>query len=161
DVAGMEAAIVSAVTHSEDEVLFALRGVPDQPGSAAAILEAVAANQVSVDTILQNVARGPAEISFSVPQEDVSATRRALARAQEALGAIEVEEISDLGKVSLVGAGMRSNPGVAARMFRTLADEDINLRLVSTSPIKITCLVARANVERAVRALHETFLERS
>ncbi|MGI8862357.1 MAG: ACT domain-containing protein, partial [Gaiellaceae bacterium] len=130
-------------------------------GSAAAILEAVAANQVSVDTILQNVARGPAEISFSVPQEDVSATRRALARAQEALGAIEVEEISDLGKVSLVGAGMRSNPGVAARMFRTLADEDINLRLVSTSPIKITCLVARANVERAVRALHETFLERS
>ncbi len=161
DVAGMEAAIVSAVTHSEDEVLFALRGVPDRPGSAAAILEAVAAEHVSVDTILQNVAHGPAEISFSVPQDDVTATRRALARAQETLGAIEVEEIEDIGKVSLVGAGMRSNPGVAARMFQTLAAEDINLRLISTSPIKITCLVARADVERAVKALHATFLETS
>lgn len=159
DAAGMEAAIVSAVTHSEDEVLFALRGVPDRPGSAAAILEAVAAGHVSVDTILQNVAHGPAEISFSVPQDDVAATRRALERAQETLGEIEVDEIADLGKVSLVGAGMRSNPGVAARMFRTLADEDISLRLISTSPIKISCLVARGDVERAVRALHATFLE--
>ena len=111
---------MSAVTHSEDEVVFALRGVPDRPGSAAAIMEAVAAEHVSVDTILQNVAHGPAEISFGVPQEDVAATRRALTRAQETLGAIEVEEIADLGKVSLVGAGMRSNPGVAARMFQTL-----------------------------------------
>jgi len=161
DAEGMEQSIVSAVTHSEDEIVFALRGVPDEPGSAAAILEAVAAEHVSVDTILQNVAREIAEISFSVPQNDAAATRRALARAQESIGPIEIEEISDLGKVSLVGAGMRSNPGVAARMFRTLADEEINLRLISTSPIKISCLVARTDVDRAVRSLHETFLEGS
>ena len=159
DAAGMEAAIVSAVTHSEDEVVFALRGVPDRPGSAAAIFEAVASAHANVDTILQNVAHGPAELSFSVPEDDVPATRRALERAQEVIGAVEVEEIADLGKVSLVGAGMRSNPGVAAGMFRTLAAEEISLRLISTSPIKISCLVARIDVERAVRALHATFLE--
>jgi aspartate kinase len=156
---GMEESIVSAVTHSEDEIVFALRGVPDEPGSAAAILEAVAGEHVSVDTILQNVARGSAEISFSVPREDAAAARRALAHARETIGPFEVEEIADLGKVSLVGAGMRSNPGVAARMFRTLADQGINLRLISTSPIKISCLVARVDVDRAVRALHATFLE--
>jgi aspartate kinase len=159
EVAGMEESIVSAVTHSEDEVVFALRGVPDKPGSAAAIFEAVAAEHANVDTILQNVAHGPAELSFSVPEDDVPATRRALQRAQETIGQIEVEEIADLGKVSLIGAGMRSNPGVAALMLRTLADEEINLRLITTSPIKISCLVARVDVERAVRALHATFLE--
>ncbi len=161
DAEGMEESIVSAVTHSEDEIVFALSGVPDEPGSAAGILEAVAAEHVSVDTILQNVAHGEAEISFSVPREDASAARRALARAQESIGAFGIEEIADLGKVSLVGAGMRSNPGVAARMFRTLADGDINLRLISTSPIKISCLVARTDVDRAVRSLHATFLEGS
>jgi aspartate kinase len=159
DAEGMEMSIVSAVTHSEDEIVFALSGVPDEPGSAAAILEAVAGEHVSVDTILQNVARGSAEISFSVPREDAGAARRALAHARETIGPFEVEEIADLGKVSLVGAGMRSNPGVAARMFRTLAAEGINLRLISTSPSKISCLVARVDVDRAVRALHAAFLE--
>ena len=157
DVAGMEQPIVSAVTHSQDEVVFALRDVPDRPGSAAAIFDAVAAEHVNVDTILQNVVHDSAEVSFSVPHDDVPATRRALERAQESLGPIEIMEISDLGKVSIVGAGMRSHPGVAARMFRTLADEDINLRLISTSPIKISCLVSRADVEKAVRSLHEAF----
>jgi aspartate kinase len=158
DVEGMESPIVSAVTHSEDEVLFTLSGVPDVPGTAAAIFEAVAGEHVSVDTILQNAVHGAAELSFSVPLEDVNGTRRALAAAQEAIGPIEIEEISDLGKVSLVGAGMRSHPGVAARMFRVLANESINLRLISTSPIKISCLVSRNEVERAVRALHTAFL---
>jgi aspartate kinase len=157
DAEGLEQAIVSAVTHSEDEVLFDLRGVPDQPGSAAAIFEAAAIEHVNVDTILQNVGRETAEVSFSVPRDDVEATRRALDRAQETIGPVQIEEIGELGKVSLVGAGMRSHPGVAARMFRTLADEDINLRLISTSPIKISCLIPRTDVERAVRALHAAF----
>jgi aspartate kinase len=154
---GLEQPIVSAVTHSEDEVVFSLRAVPDRPGTAAAIFDAVAAEHVNVDTILQNVVHDAAELSFSVPRDDVPAARRALAAAQEAIGELRVEEISDLGKVSLVGAGMRSHPGVAARMFRTLADEDINLRLISTSPIKVSCLIPRADVERAVRALHTAF----
>jgi aspartate kinase len=157
EVAGLEQPIVSAVTHAEDEVLFVLRGVPDRPGSAAAIFDAVAAEHVNVDTILQNVAYETAELSLSVPQDDVQATRRALERAKEIIGPIDVEEIEGLGKVSLVGAGMRSHPGVAARMFRTLADEKINLRLISTSPIKISCLIARSDVERAVRSLHDAF----
>ena len=125
---------------------------PTEPGSAAAIFEAVAAEHVNVDTILQNVGHESAELSFSVPQDDVQATRRALARAQESIGPIEIEEVSDLGKVALIGAGMRSHPGVAARMFRTLADEEINLRLISTSPIKVSCLIPRSDVEKAVRA---------
>ena len=79
-------------------------------------------------------------------------TRRALARAQETIGPIQIDEVSDLGKVALIGAGMRSHPGVAARMFRTLADEEINLRLITTSPIKVSCLIPRSDIERAVRA---------
>jgi aspartate kinase len=157
DPEGLEQPIVSAVTHSEDEVVFSLRNVPDRPGTAAAIFAAIAAEHVNVDTILQNVVHDAAELSFSVPQDDVSATRRALAEAQGVIGTLQVEEISDLGKVSLVGAGMRSHPGVAAQMFRTLADEGINLRLISTSPIKVSCLIPRADVERAVRALHAAF----
>ncbi len=157
DVRGMEQPIVSAVTHSEDEVVFSLRDVPDRPGSAAAVFDAVAAEHVNVDTILQNVAYGTAELSFSVPSEDVPAARRALERARDEIGPVVVDEIADLGKVSLVGAGMRSHPGVAARMFRTLADEQINLRLISTSPIKISCMIARSDVERAVRSLHTAF----
>lgn len=157
DVAGMEQPIVSAVTHSEDEIVFALSKVRDRPGSAAAIFDAVAMAHVNVDTILQNITRDAAELSFSVPSEDVTATRGALDRAQEAIGPFEVEEIANLGKVSLVGAGMRSHPGVAARMFRILAEQGINLRLISTSPIKISCMIARDDVERAVRALHDAF----
>ncbi|HWQ23610.1 MAG TPA: aspartate kinase [Gaiellaceae bacterium] len=157
DVVGMEQPIVSAVTHAEDEVLVVLDGLPDRPGVAATVFEAIAAEHVNVDTILQNVAHGEAELSFSVPADDVPATRRALARAREALGEFAVEEIGDLGKVSIVGAGMRSHPGVAAKMFRTLADEEINLRLISTSPIKISCLIARTELARAVRALHAAF----
>ncbi len=154
DGEGLEQSVVSAVTHSEDEVVFDLAGLPDRPGTAAAIFDAVAAEHVNVDTILQNVAHGLAALSFSVPAEDVAATRRALTRAREAIGDFASEEIGDLGKVSLVGAGMRSHPGVAARMFRTLADEEINLRLISTSPIKVSCLIPRADVPRAVTALH-------
>ena len=153
----LEQPIVSAVTHSEDEVVFDLGGLPDRPGIAAAIFDAVAAEHVNVDTILQNVAHGLAALSFSAPLEDAHATRRALARARETIGPMEIDEIQDLGKVSLVGAGMRSHPGVAARMFRTLADEGINLRLISTSPIKVSCLIPRTDVGPAVRALHAAF----
>jgi aspartate kinase len=157
DAEGLEQPIVSAVTHSEDEVVFSLRDVPDRPGTAAAIFAAIAAEHVNVDTILQNVVHGDAELSFSVPQDDVPATRRALTTAQEEIGQLLVEELSDLGKVSLVGAGMRSHPGVAAKMFRTLADQNISLRLISTSPIKVSCLIPRDDVEPAVRALHAAF----
>jgi len=157
DASVREQSIVSAVTHSEDDVVFDVTGLPDRPGVAAAIFDAVASEHVNVNTILQNVAHGLASLSFSIPKDDVLATRRALARADESIGTLEATEITDLGKVSLIGAGMRSHPGVAAQMFRALADEGINLRLISTSPIKVSCLVPRGDVERAVRTLHAAF----
>jgi aspartate kinase len=153
----MEQALVTAVTHSLDEVVFVLHGLPDEPGSVAAVFDAVAREHVNVDTILQNLPSEVAELSFSVPAEDVPGARRALASVSESLGSFRTEEVDGLAKVSLVGAGMRSHPGVAARMFRTLADAGVSLRLISTSPIKISCMIDRADVERAVRGLHDAF----
>jgi len=155
--AAMEQPIVSAVTHNASEVVFTLTGIPDRPGAAATVFDAAAAEHVNVDTIIQNVVHGVAELSFSVPSEDVPATRAAVATATAELGPMDVEENHDLGKVSLIGAGMRSHPGVAAKMFRTLADLDINLQMISTSPIKISCMIARGEIPRAVRALHAAF----
>jgi aspartate kinase len=154
---GLEQPIVSAVTYSENEVVFDLTGLPDRPGVAATIFEAVAAEGVNVDTILQDVVHGKATVSFSVPSEEVEAARRALAGTRETLAEFDVVEISDLGKIALVGAGMRSHPGVTARMFRTLADEGINLRMISTSPITISCLIPRADLVRGVQALRAAF----
>jgi len=154
---GLEQPIVSAVTHSENEVVFDLSGLPDRPGIAAAIFEAVAAEKVNVDTILQDVVHGEATVSFSVPAEEVEAARRALESTRASIGRFEVVEISDLGKVALVGAGMRSHPAVTARMFRTLANEQINLRMISTSPIAISCLIPRADLARGVAALRAAF----
>jgi aspartate kinase len=153
----MEQPIVSAVTHSENDVVFTLGGIPDRPGVAALIFDAVAEANVNVDTIMQNVVHGKAEISFSVPAEDVRATTEALQEAEVELGPMSVEENHGLGKVSLVGAGMRSHPGVAAKMFRTLADEGINLAMISTSPIKISCMIGRDEIPRAVQVLHAAF----
>jgi aspartate kinase len=154
---GMEHAIISAVTHNEKEVVFTLTGIPDRPGAAAAVFDAVAAEHVNVDTIIQNTVHQIAELSFSVPAEDVDATRAGIERAIATLGPMEVEENHDLAKVSLIGAGMRSYPGIAAKMFRTLADRGINLRMISTSPIKISCMIAKTEMATAVRALHEAF----
>jgi aspartate kinase len=154
---GMENAIISAVTHNEKEVVFTLTGIPDRPGAAATVFDAVAAEHVNVDTIIQNTVHDIAELSFSVPAEDVDATRNGIAHAMEILGPMHVEENHDLAKVSLIGAGMRSHPGIAAKMFRTLADLGINLRMISTSPIKISCMIAKAEMATAVRALHQAF----
>ena len=155
--AGMEQPIVSAVTHNESEVVFTLTGIPDRPGAAATVFDAAAAAHVNVDTIIQNVVHGVAELSFSVPAEDVPATRRAIEAATAELGPMQVEESHDLGKVSLIGAGMRSHPGVAAKMIRTLADLGINLEMISTSQIKISCMIGREEIPRAVQALHAAF----
>jgi aspartate kinase len=154
---GMENAIISAVTHNEKEVVFTLTGIPDRPGAAATVFDAVAAAHVNVDTIIQNTIHQVAELSFSVPSEDVVAARTGIASAEAVLGKMEVEEDHDLAKVSLIGAGMRSHPGIAAKMFRTLADNGINLRMISTSPIKISCMIAKSEMATAVRSLHEAF----
>ncbi|MFN8224879.1 MAG: aspartate kinase [Gaiellales bacterium] len=159
--AGMEQPIVTAVTHSESDVVFTLTGLPDRPGVAAAVFDAVAGANVNVDTIIQNVVHSGAELSFSVPAEDVPAAIDAIEALRGDLGDFILEQNDGLGKVSLIGAGMRSHPGVAATMFRTLADLEINLQMISTSPIKISCMIARDRIPEAVRGLHEAFaLER-
>ena len=148
---------VRAVTHSTDDVLFTVRRLAEGTGGSAAILRAVAAEHASVDTIVLSSEHGALELAFSVPSDDVPATRRALEHARQRLGRIDAEESTDLGKVSVVGAGIRAHPGVAARTFGALAEQGVDLRMISPSPIKISCLVARRDVERGVRALHDAF----
>ena len=136
-----------------------LTGVPDAPGAAARIFEALANANINVDMIVQNepvAAGGQAEISFTVPREDL----RVAAAALEPLTGEAFAEMTahdDTGKVSIVGAGMRSHPGVAAKVFGVLASEGVNIEMISTSPIKISCVIDRDHVEQAVQALHSAF----
>jgi len=148
---------VRAVTHSTDDVLFTVRGLVEGTSSSASILRAVASEHVSVDVIVLSSGQGTLELAFSVASDDVPATRRALGQAEARLGPVDVHEAAGLGKVSVVGAGLRSHPGIAARTFRALEEHGVAVRMISTSPIKISCLVDRGDVERGVRALHEAF----
>jgi aspartate kinase len=155
----MEQPLITAVTHSTSEARVTLVGVPDEPGAAARIFEALAEANVNVDMIVQNEpasAGGRAEISFTVPREDLRAARSSL----EALAGSSFTDLhahEEMGKVSIVGAGMRSHPGVAAKVFGVLAREGVNIDMISTSPIKISCVIARDRVERAVQVLHSAF----
>ncbi len=155
----MEQPLITAVTHSTDEARVTLVGVPDQLGAAARIFEALAAANVNVDMIVQNeptTAGGLAEISFTVPREDLRVSRTALEPLTgEAFTDMTLHE--EMGKVSIIGAGMRSHPGVAARVFSTLAEEGVNIEMIATSPIKISCVIDRPLVPRAVQVLHAAF----
>ena len=154
----MEQAIVSGVTYTTDEAKVTVRGVPDQPGVAAHVFSALADAQVNVDMIIQNVGEaGHSDISCTVPIEDLPTAREALARIVAELGAKEYSTDDTMAKLSLIGAGMKTHPGVAALMFRTLADLQINLEMISTSPIKVSCVIAKERVEDAVKALHKAF----
>jgi aspartate kinase len=155
----MEKALITAVTHSTSDSMVTLIGVRHEPGVAARIFEALAEANVNVDMIDQNVptsAGGNAEISFTVPHEDLRVATGALEpMAGDVFASTSTRR--EMGKVSIVGAGMRSHPGVAAKVFRVLNDEGINIEMISTSPIKISCVIAREHVERAVQALHSAF----
>ncbi len=153
----LERPLVTAVTHSTDEARVTLTGVRDEPGIAGRILRALADNNINVDMIIQNEPVSTddgADLSFTVESDD-------LAAALEALEGLDVAEkvLKDdhTGKVSIVGAGMRSHPGVAARVFETLGSEGINIEMISTSPIKISCVIAADRVDDAVKALHKAF----
>jgi aspartate kinase len=154
----MEKAIVSAVTHDTDEAKITIFGVPDRPGIAATVFRALADRQINVDMIIQNVSdEGITDISFTLPGSDLVNGRKVvddLVRTLEARGCSCDEKIA---KLSLVGAGMKSHPGIAARMFEILAEENINIDMISTSSIKLSCVIAEDEVGRAVRALHAGF----
>ncbi len=155
----MEQPLITAVTHSRKEARITLTGVPDEPGAAARIFEAMASANVNVDMIVQNepvAAGGQAEISFTVPHDDFRTAQGALEPLRgDAYAEMTAEEST--GKVSIVGAGMRSHPGVAAKVFRVLAAEGVNIDMISTSPIKISCVIGVDRVETAVKALHSAF----
>jgi aspartate kinase len=156
----MEHPLITAVTHSNEEARITLLGVPDRPGAAAAIFGALAEANCNVDTIIQNepLEEGrDAEVSFTIASEDLPAAERALEPVIQELGIEAVDTDPEIGKVSIVGAGMRSHPGVAAKVFQTLAEREINIEMISTSPIKIACVIRSNAVPEAVRALHEAF----
>jgi aspartate kinase len=156
----MEQPLVTAVTHSTEEARITLIGVPDRPGAAAAIFEGLADAGCNVDTIIQNEPRSEgraAEVSFTISHEDLRAAEQALQPIAADLGLERVDTDKDIGKVSIVGAGMRSHPGVAAKVFKTLAVEGINIEMISTSPIKISCVIRGGHVPQAVQALHSAF----
>src|SRR5690348_542708 len=140
----MERPLVTAVTHTTDEARITLLGVPDRPGAAAAIFRALAQANCNVDTIIQNEPRQlghDAEVTFTIASEDLRAAERALEPVIAELGISTLETDREIGKVSIVGAGMRSHPGVAAQVFETLSEQDINIEMISTSPIKISCII--------------------
>jgi aspartate kinase len=156
----MERPLITAVTHSRDEARVTLLGVPDHPGVAGRIFTALADANVNVDMIIQDEPEGAgaaAHMSFTVPRSDLRVARATLDSVAGEIGIRAVAEDSEMGKVSVVGAGMKSHPGVAAKVFATLGDEGINIEMISTSPIKISCVVAGGEVDRAVRALHTAF----
>jgi aspartate kinase len=155
----MENPLITAVTHSRGEARVTLIGLPDTPGIAGRVTTALADANVNIDMIIQNEPRTAgalAELSFTVPRDDVDAAREALQPIATELG-ITLETDSAMGKVSIVGAGMKSHPGVAAKVFSVLGAQEINIEMISTSPIRISCVVPVGKVEEAVKALHSAF----
>ena len=156
----MERPLITAVTHSTDEARITLTGLPDRPGIAGRVLTALADANVNVDMIIQNepLSEGhSADMSFTVPRADLNLARDALEPLQKELGFGEIATDPGMGKVSLVGAGMKSHPGVAAKAFTVLGEAGVNIEMISTSPIKISCVVAEVDVPQAVRSLHTAF----
>jgi aspartate kinase len=154
----MEQAIISAVVHDADEAKVTIVGVADRPGIAARYSRALADADINVDMIVQNTsAAGVTDISFTVPHGELSPAM-AICEVQAAeLGAASVIGDPAIARVSVVGAGMKSHPGVAATVFETLAANDINIEMIATSAIRVSCVVAEADVEKAVVALHDAF----
>ncbi len=156
----MERPLVTGVTHSTEDARVTLTGVPDEPGIAGRIFGELAEADINVDMIIQNEPVSPdqrAELSFTLPKNDLPAARRTLQRLTADLGLEQPITDDGMGTVSIVGAGMRSHPGVAAKVFKTLGDHAINIEIISTSPIKISCAIRADRVPDAVRALHEAF----
>jgi aspartate kinase len=155
---GMEDPIISGVVTDLSESKVTIVAVPDRPGISAALFEPLAAANVNVDMIVQNTSHdGATDISFTMPKADMSTAESIVSRIAAEVGARGVEHDASIAKLSLVGAGMKSSPGIAAKMFRTLADEGVNIAMISTSTIRISVVIAATDLERAARALHTAF----
>ncbi len=158
EVDDMEGVLISGVALDADEAKVTLGGVPDRPGVAATVFRAIADDGISIDMIVQNVSHaGATDLSFTAPRVDVPRVRTVMERVVGEIGAEGFTVDDDIAKVSLVGAGMKTHPGVAADMFDALAEEGINIEMISTSPIRISCVVRRADGERALGLVHDRF----
>ncbi len=156
----MEQAIIAGVAHDRSEAKITVVGVPDKVGEAARIFEALSATEVNIDMVVQNVsaaATGLTDISFTLPRTDGQTAMGALARIQDEVGYDKLLYDDQIGKVSLIGAGMRSHPGITAKFFASLASAGVNIEMISTSEIRISVIVDEAQVDEAVRATHTAF----
>ncbi len=154
----MEQAIISGIAHDRSEAKVTVNRVPDRPGVAASLFGALARAGINVDMIVQNVSHdGRTDISFTVPRANLVEAERICKQIAAEIGAESVDVDPEIAKVSLVGAGMKSHPGVAAKVFETLAGAGINIEMISTSTIRISCVVRAGQIEEAVRALHTAF----
>jgi aspartate kinase len=154
----MEAVVVTGIAHDRGQAKVTIRGVPDRPGIAAQVFGTVSDHGIVVDMIVQNVSRdGLSDISFTVPRSDRPTVVATLEEVAKKIGAESVTYDDRIAKVSIVGVGMRSHSGVAARMFRALSREGVNIHMISTSEIAVSCVIEDKYVELAVRALHDTF----
>jgi aspartate kinase len=150
--------IVSGIAYDKNEAKLAISGVPDIPGVAAKIFGALDAQNVVVDLIVQTASKdGKTDLSFTVGKTDLIKAKEVVERVAKEVNAGGVETDGDVAKVSIVGVGMRNHSGVAAKMFQVLAGEGINIQLISTSEIKVSCLIQSKYTELAVRALHTAF----
>jgi aspartate kinase len=154
----VEDPIISGVVTDMTEAKVTVLGVPDTPGVSAALFEPLAEASVNVDMIVQNTStEGTTDISFTMPMADLAQAESIVQRVAEEIGATKVTHDDDIAKVSLVGAGMKSSPGIAAKMFRVLADNDVNIQMISTSTIRVSIIIPAGQMELAARSLHTAF----
>ena len=154
----MERAIISGLAHDTSEAKVTIQGVPDRPGIAARVFRPLADAGVNVDMIVQNVSEaGHTDISFTLPREDLPRAQPILDQAAVDVEARGVATDPEVARISLVGAGMKSHPGIAADMFDALADAGINIEIISTSAIRISCVVRGEDLTRAVQVVHDKF----
>ena len=154
----MEEPIISGVVTDLSESKVTIVAVPDRPGISAALFEPLAQANVIVDMIVQNTGHdGTTDISFTMPKADMATAESIVSRVAAEVGAAGVDHDADIAKISLVGAGMKTSPGIAAKMFRTLADAGVNIKMISTSTIRISVVTAASDLERAARVLHTAF----
>jgi len=158
EVKAMEDVLVSGVTMNKKEAKVTLCAVPDRPGIAAVIFNDLAEKNINVDMIIQNVSRtGYTDLSFTVPQEELSRTKQVIQQIVKGVKTKGATYNSDIAKISIVGVGMKSHSGVAAKMFNALASRKINIDMISTSEIKISCVIKKSRAEEAVRVIHKAF----
>ncbi|MGR3319542.1 MAG: aspartate kinase [Candidatus Anammoxibacter sp.] len=158
EVPEMENVFVSGATVSKNDAKITIRKIPDKPGRAASIFHEIAENNINVDMIIQNISeQGLADVTFTVPKSDLKKAIKTTGEIAKKIEAGEVITDSKIAKLSIVGIGMRSHTGIAEKMFRALADEKINIQMISTSEIKVSCIIDENNAENALRAVHKTF----